>query len=262
MQCYKNLIREILHRGEAKPERTDHGMLYLFDAKIEFDLEDQFPIVTIRKIDYVQAFGELAGFIQGVTTKSAFSALGCKYWNSTVGPDLANPDSLGPIYGYQWRNWGVDQLINLVHELKTNPNSRRLILSFWNHEDLPKMAIPPCITQVQFDVDPRGYLHCIVTQRSADVMLGLPYDFIVFATFVKLLAEECGYEEGRLVFNLGNAHIYENHIQKAIDLLDVEPFYPPQVRLEAGTRIQDFLPSSIIVSNYLSGPIVNFELNL
>jgi thymidylate synthase len=266
MKQYKDLINRVLDAAQVSPDRTGVGTLFKFGESIEIDLQDQFPIVTLRKIDYTQAFGELAAFLKGATSKKEFSELGCNYWNSTKGVDT--DDNLGPIYGAQWVNFnGVNQLQELVTSLKENPYSRRHILSTWNPADLHKMALPPCHITAQFNIH-EGELSCIVYMRSVDIMLGLPYDLIVYAGLTHLLAKECGLNLGKLKFYFGNAHIYRNHIMDAIKLVKREPITEiadqPNMKPELilSSTLWDFDPKEARIIFYQPHPSVRFELNL
>jgi len=262
MQQYIQLIDRVLTPWQGQKDRTGVGTRYLFGETIKFDLTRGFPIVSLRNINYKAAFAEAAGFIQGATSKKAFSALGCNYWNTT-----GQSDDLGPIYGYQWRNWGGDQLAKLVQELIYNPFSRRHILSSWNIEDLDSMALPPCHIMAQFNVHqeknktPR--LDSLVYMRSVDIMLGLPYDIIVYALLTHLLAKECQYDVGELAFSFGNAHIYDNHTMDAIKLIKRAP-QAGMVRLKLAddTSIFTFKPGDAELIGYNPGPHVDFKLNL
>jgi thymidylate synthase len=262
MQQYIDLIDRVLTPWQGQKDRTGVGTRYLFGEHISFDLTDGFPIVSLRKINYKAAFAEAAGFIRGVTSKKAFSALGCNYWNTT-----GDSDDLGPIYGYQWRNWGGDQLAKLVQELMYNPFSRRHILSTWNVDDLDSMALPPCHIIAQFNVQqdknqtPR--LDCLVYMRSVDIMLGLPYDIIVYALLTHLLAKECQYTVGMLRFTFGNAHIYDNHTMDAIKLIKLEPQAGMVgLKLAENTSLFNFKPEDAELLGYNPGPSVEFKLNL
>lgn len=264
MQQYKDLIDRIITKSQSQMDRTGVGTVYLFGEDIEFDLDIYFPIVALREIAYKQAFGELAGFIEGTTSKKRFTELGCTYWNTT-GQD----DNLGPIYGAQWRNWQsangeyTDQLVTLINSLKNNPGSRRHILSTWNVGDMHKMALPPCHMTAQFNVDSTGFLDCVVYMRSVDVMLGLPYDIILYALLTKLLAKDCGYQAGKLKFFFGNTHIYKNHYMDAIKMLKLElAVSRPWLMLDRETTTLGFKPSNAEIVGYTPGPKMQLKLNL
>jgi len=256
MKAYKDLCSRVLNLGIPNSSRAG-DTIYRFGETLELNLKDGFPLLTMRKIDYTQAFGELAAFIRGETTKEAFSNLGCHYWNTTGG----EVNELGPIYGYQWRNWGADQLLGLIDNLQTNPDSRRHILAAWNIEDLDKMVLPPCHILAQFDVSPAKKLSCIVYMRSVDIMLGLPYDIAVYALLTHLLADVCEYTAGELKFFFGNAHIYQNHIAQADELMLRRPYSLPYLVLDC-PNILEFHPMEAQLDGYVCQPPMKFELNL
>ena len=254
MQQYQDLVKKVLQYGKQSDDRTGQGTLYLFGESIKFDLNAGFPIVTARKINYKAAIGELCAFLRGATKASEFRALGCNYWSSYG-------ENLGPIYGAQWVNWG-DQLATLVKNLKTDPFSRRHILSTWNVEELDSMVLPPCHILAQFDVSPDNMkLSCIVYQRSVDLMLGAPYDFILYAALTQLLAVECGYALGDLKFFFGNTHIYKPHLYNA-NIVAQAPTHPlPRLHIDAYLPdIEELDPAHFVVTKYEhSGPL-DFEL--
>lgn len=263
MEQYKALIDRILTKSQEQEDRTGVGTVFLFGESIEFDLQTGFPIVSLRDIAYKSAFGELAAFLRGATSKQEFTDLGCSYWNTT-----GEGDDLGPIYGAQWRNWGgypdrkgIDQLRQLVINLKVDPTSRRNLLSTWNIGEMPDMVLPPCHLTAQFNVH-KGCLDCAVYMRSVDVMLGLPYDIIVYALLTHLLAKHCGYKVGMLKFMMGNTHIYKNHYMDAIRLLKLEPQkHAPQLSI-VNAELFDFFPQDAIVTGYEPNDKMAFKLNL
>jgi thymidylate synthase len=256
MKAYKHLCYRVLGQGVRNSSRAG-DTVYRFGETLELNLRDGFPLLTLRKIDYIQAFGELAAFIRGETTKEAFTALGCHYWNTTGG----EVNELGPIYGYQWRNWGADQLLGLIDNLQTSPDSRRHILAAWNVEDLDKMVLVPCHILAQFDVTPGKVLNCVVYMRSVDIMLGLPYDIAIYALLTHLLADICSYTAGELKFFFGNAHVYANHIKQAEDLLLRQPYDLPTLVLDC-PNILKFHPMETQLEDYICHPPMKFELNL
>ena len=254
MEQYRELIDRILVNGIESEDRTKQGTIYKFGESIEFDLQDGFPIVTMREIDFKQAVGELIGFMRGYTKISEFKSVGCNYWDR-----FSNNDKLGPIYGKQWRDFGgIDQLNVLINMLKHNPTSRRLIMSFWNPPELNSMVLPPCPVLQQFNVQD-DKLNCIVYARSIDTMLGLPYDIVVYALLTHILAQECGYNVGKLIFYIGNCHIYRPHIMEAIKLIKLPTFELPTLLLN-DIKWHKKEPSDFELIGYTSGPKVKFEL--
>lgn len=270
---YKDLILRVLREGTSNQSRAG-DTVYKFGESISFDLNVGFPIVTARKIDYEQAFGELAAFIQGATSKAEFKKYGCNYWDTTKGPWTDNDDLLGYIYGAQWRSFNgasgcVDQLKRLIDGLRAEPQSRRHILTTWQPAELHLMALPPCHIMAQFDVNPDGMLwhggmlSCAVYMRSVDIMLGLPYDIILYALLTHLLAEECGYGVKDLHFFFGNAHIYKNHITSGNvdELLYRQTYALPRLTLDC-PNILNFHPAEAQLDGYVSNGPLKFELNL
>ena len=263
MKVYNDLISRVLDNGTHTEDRTGVGTWSVFGESIKFNLQDSFPIVTSRKIDYTQAIAELCGFLQCATTKEEFTALGCHYWNSTNG--MVNDNDLGPIYGAQWHNFnGINQLQELELALDNNPTSRRLILSTWNPADIHKMCLPPCHITAQFEVK-SGYLSCIVYMRSVDVCLGLPYDIVVYAALVNLLARRHNLKPGGLMFAFGNCHIYMNHLMKALKMIK-EPVVDSTAVLRlinVSGSLTEIMPSTFDITGYShSINKYKFELNL
>jgi thymidylate synthase len=253
MKAYENLIRKVFETGRMHNSRAG-ATLAVFGATFEADLRKGFPVITLRKIDYRQAIGELAAFIHGATTVEEFESYGCKYWS-------AYPNALGPIYGAQWRNFnGVDQLKELLTGLREDPGSRRHMLSTWNPADLDKMVLPPCHLLTQFHVE-ETWLDCIVYMRSVDIMLGLPYDIIVYALLQELLAAELGLKARKLKFFFGNAHIYQNHFACTFGLLRREPMTLPSLEFSC-IDLLNFQPEDVSIIGYLSNEPTKFELNL
>jgi thymidylate synthase len=253
MSNYQKLIERVSKKGQRAKSRAGN-VLYTFGETYSTDLRLGFPVVTEREIDFKQAFGELAAFIHGCTTQEQFQNFGCKYW-SDYGDDL------GPIYGAQWRNFqGVDQLNELLFNLSADPTSRRHILSTWNPADLDKMALPPCHLLAQFNVAD-GVLEQIVYMRSVDVILGLPYDIIVYAGLQSLIANQLGLVAGKLKFFFGNTHIYTNHIDAANQIL-VQPARPRPALHINNNDVLLFEPDDFFLTGYEHGPKLKIPLNL
>lgn len=254
MSNYQNLISLILDNGQFKSSRAGNAE-YIFGAHWTTDLRLGFPIITERKIDYKQGFGELAAFIKGCTKASEFTDLGCKYWN-------AYGEDLGPIYGAQWRNFnGVDQLDDLITGLRLDPYSRRHILTTCNPADLDKMVLPPCHLLTQFDVSTEGVLSCVVYMRSCDAILGLPYDIIVYAGLQSLLANQLNLAAGPLQFFFGNIHIYENHLDAAKTIVK-QPARPRPMLHINNANLLEFMPDDFFITGYEPGPRLDVPLNL
>ena len=225
MQQYLDLVKEVLENGNQKGDRTGTGTKSIFGHQLRFDLSKGFPMVTTKKLHLKSIIYELLWFINGDTNINYLNENGVKIWNSWANED----GDLGPVYGYQWRNWNgdeIDQIKELITTLKDNPNSRRMLVSAWNPSVLPdttksfeenvangKAALPPCHAFFQFYVS-NGKLSCQLYQRSADVFLGVPFNIASYALFTMMIAQVCGYEAGDFVHTFGDAHIYNNHIDQ------------------------------------------------
>ena len=225
MKQYLDLVKEVLENGNQKGDRTGTGTKSIFGHQLRFDLSKGFPMITTKKLHLKSIIHELLWFINGDTNISYLNENGVKIWN-----EWANKDGdLGPVYGYQWRNWNgdeIDQIKDLISTLKSNPNSRRMLVSAWNPSVLPdtsksfeenvadgKAALPPCHAFFQFYVN-NGKLSCQLYQRSADVFLGVPFNIASYALFTMMIAQVCGYQAGDFVHTFGDAHIYNNHIEQ------------------------------------------------
>ena len=225
MKQYLDLVKEVLENGNQKGDRTGTGTKSIFGHQLKFDLSKGFPMITTKKLHLKSIIHELLWFINGDTNISYLNENGVKIWN-----EWANKDGdLGPVYGYQWRNWNgdeIDQIKDLIITLKSNPNSRRMLVSAWNPSVLPdtsksfeenvadgKAALPPCHAFFQFYVN-NGKLSCQLYQRSADVFLGVPFNIASYALFTMMIAQVCGYQAGDFVHTFGDAHIYNNHIEQ------------------------------------------------
>jgi thymidylate synthase len=225
MKQYLYLVKEVLENGNQKGDRTGTGTKSIFGHQLRFDLSKGFPMITTKKLHLKSIIHELLWFINGDTNIGYLNENGVKIWN-----EWANKDGdLGPVYGYQWRNWNgdeIDQIKELISTLKNNPNSRRMLVSAWNPSVLPdtsksfeenvasgKAALPPCHAFFQFYVN-NGKLSCQLYQRSADVFLGVPFNIASYALFTMMVAQVCGYQAGDFIHTFGDAHIYNNHIDQ------------------------------------------------
>lgn len=228
MQQYHDLIRHVLKEGNQKGDRTGTGTKSVFGYQMRFDLSEGFPMVTTKKLHLKSIIYELLWFLQGDTNIKYLKENGVRIWNEWADEN----GDLGPVYGYQWRNWNgdeIDQIKEIVQTLKTNPNSRRMLVSAWNPSVMPdtsisfsenvangKAALPPCHAFFQFYVAD-GKLSCQLYQRSADIFLGVPFNIGSYALFTMMMAQVCGYEPGEFIHTFGDAHIYSNHMEQ-IDL--------------------------------------------
>ena len=247
MQEYHRLLQHILDNGVAKSDRTGTGTLSCFGYQMRFDLSKGFPLVTTKKVHLKSIIYELLWFLRGETNIAYLKENGVSIWDEWAD---ANGD-LGPVYGKQWRSWEgangvvIDQVTELIEQIKKNPDSRRLIISAWNVADLPKMALMPCHNMFQFWVGD-GKLSCQLYQRSADVFLGVPFNIASYALFTMMVAQVCGLEPGDFVHTFGDVHIYNNHFDQVKLQLSRDPFPLPQMKLNPevknifGFRFEDF----------------------
>lgn len=215
MQTYLNLLQKILDEGVEKTDRTGTGTLSIFGHQMRFDLAKGFPLLTTKKLHLRSIIHELLWFITGDTNIKYLKDNNVRIWDEWADAD----GNLGPVYGHQWRSWSgpdgktYDQITSLVNQIKTNPDSRRLIVSAWNVADVEKMALPPCHTMFQFYVA-NGKLSCQLYQRSADVFLGVPFNIASYALFTMMLAQVCDLEPGEFVHTTGDTHLYSNHLEQ------------------------------------------------
>lgn len=212
---YLELCRHILENGVQKEDRTGTGTISVFGYQMRFDLQEGFPLLTTKKVHLKSIIYELLWFLNGDTNVKYLQENGVRIWNEWADVN----GELGPIYGHQWRSWQgadgktIDQIANLIHEIKTNPNSRRLIVSAWNVGDLDKMALPPCHLLFQFYVAD-GKLSCQLYQRSGDVFLGVPFNIASYSLLTMMIAQVTGLKPGEFVHTIGDAHIYLNHLEQ------------------------------------------------
>lgn len=231
MKQYLALCKHILDQGQYKEDRTHTGTRSVFGYQMRYNLADGFPLVTTKKVHLKSIIHELLWFIKGDTNVKYLQDHGVRIWNEWADES----GNLGPVYGHQWRHWTDvngcehDQLTTLVEGLKKDPFSRRHIISAWNVGDLPHMALPPCHTFIQFYVDADMRLSCQLYQRSADVFLGVPFNIASYAAFTMMLAQVCELQLGDFVHTLGDAHIYENHLEQVKLQLTRTPYELPKM---------------------------------
>ena len=252
MQQYLDLLRLVRDTGVEKGDRTGTGTRSVFGHQMRFDLREGFPLVTTKKVHTRSVFGELLWFLRGQTNVGWLHDNGITIWDEWA--DAAG--DLGPIYGYQWRSWPapdgrhIDQLATVIDAIRTNPNSRRHIVSAWNVADLDDMALPPCHAFFQFYVAD-GRLSCQLYQRSADIFLGVPFNIASYALLTHMVAQVTGLGVGDFVHTLGDAHLYLNHLEQADIQLGREPRPLPTLRLNPSvTAIDAFTLADIEVLNY------------
>jgi len=231
---YRRLMGEILHGGSDKADRTGTGTKSVFGRTIRHDMSLGFPILTGKKISFNAARTELIWILNGRTDLKYLEDNGVKYWRPDYERSGRTDETLGPVYGKQWRDFnGVDQLEKLVYSISTNPNSRRLMISAWNPADMPDMALPPCHYGFQVYIN-NGVMDLMWQQRSADVFLGLPYDIAMYGLLLEMLAKGAGLKAGQLIGQLGDCHLYNNHLEQAQVYLDRPKRILPKLQLDEG----------------------------
>ena len=251
MKQYLDFLQTILDQGQTKSDRTGTGTISLFGYQMRFDLSAGFPLVTTKKIHLKSVIHELLWFISGETNIKYLQENGVRIWNEWADEN----GDLGPVYGHQWRSWAtsdghkVDQLANLVEELKTNPHSRRLIVSAWNVGELPKMALPPCHAFMQFYVAD-GKLSCMLTQRSADAFLGVPFNIASYSLLTHMVAQQTGLAVGEFIWSGGDCHIYANHLEQVKLQLSREPLPLPTLSLKKAASLFDYTFEDIAIHGY------------
>jgi thymidylate synthase len=240
MKTYLDLLRHVRDHGTRKEDRTGTGTLSVFGYQMRFDLADRFPLLTTKKIHTKSVIHELLWFLKGSTNLEYLRANGVTIWDEWAD---AKGD-LGPIYGYQWRSWPapdgshIDQLAQVLAQIRANPSSRRMVVSAWNVADLPKMALMPCHALFQFYVAD-GKLSCQMYQRSADIFLGVPFNIASYALLTLMVAQVTGLKPGELIVTLGDAHLYLNHLEQADEQLRREPRPLPRMKLNPEVRELD-----------------------
>ena len=258
MQQYLRLLQHILDEGINKSDRTGTGTKSCFGYQLRFNLADGFPLVTTKKLHVKSIIYELLWFIRGETNTKYLTDHGVTIWNEWADAD----GELGPVYGKQWWSWEgangavYDQLADVIRQIKTNPDSRRLIVSAWNVADLPEMALMPCHTMFQFYVA-EGKLSCQLYQRSADVFLGVPFNIASYALLTMMMAQVCGLGAGDFVHTFGDVHLYNNHLEQAHLQLSRKPFPLPVMRLNPEIKnIEDFRYEDFTLENYQCHPAI------
>jgi len=232
MQQYLDLMRHVRENGHERPDRTGTGTLSVFGHQMRFDLSEGFPLVTTKKIHTKSVIHELLWFLKGDTNIAYLNENGVSIWNEWAD----EKGDLGPVYGHQWRSWPtpdgqtVDQITNLLEQIRTRPDSRRLIVSAWNVADVDSMALPPCHCLFQFYVAD-GKLSCQLYQRSADIFLGVPFNIASYALLTMMIAQVTGLEAGEFIHTFGDAHLYLNHLEQADLQLERAPYPLPRMSL-------------------------------
>jgi thymidylate synthase len=256
MQQYLDLLQHILDKGVKKADRTGTGTISCFGYQMRFDLQEGFPLVTTKKLHLKSIIHELLWFLKGETNIEYLKQNGVSIWNEWADEN----GELGPVYGKQWRSWEgangetVDQVSQVIKQIKTNPDSRRLIVSAWNVAELPKMALMPCHAFFQFYVA-EGKLSCQLYQRSADVFLGVPFNIASYALLTMMVAQVCDLEPGEFIHTFGDVHIYSNHMEQVQLQLTRKPFPLPTMKLNPEVKnIFDFKFEDFTLENYQFHP--------
>ena len=274
MQHYLDLLQDVLDNGEHRPDRTGTGTLSIFGRQVRYDLSDGFPAVTTKKLFFKGVVEELLWFLRGETNVKTLQDKNVKIWDAWADAQ----GNLGPIYGAQWRSWEhskllkvhnddgttsriidrrqVDQIADVIKSIKKDPNSRRLIVNAWNTGELTDMALPPCHLMFQFYVN-KGRLSCQLYQRSGDLFLGVPFNIASYALLTHMIAQVCNLEPGEFIHTIGDAHIYENHVDQVKEQLSRIPKELPKLILnDSITKIDDFTSEDISLEGYDPHPTI------
>ncbi|MBA3829641.1 MAG: thymidylate synthase [Taibaiella sp.] len=258
MQAYLDLLQHILDNGTVKSDRTGTGTLSCFGYQMRFDLQKGFPLVTTKKLHVKSIIYELLWFLKGETNIAYLKEHGVSIWDEWAD----EKGDLGPVYGHQWRSWTgadgkiYDQIKEVLHQIKTNPDSRRMIVNAWNVADLPKMALSPCHALFQFYVAD-GRLSCQLYQRSADVFLGVPFNIASYALLTMMMAQVCGLQPGDFIHTFGDVHLYSNHIEQAKLQLTRTPYPLSTLVINPDVKdLFDFKYEDFKLENYQHHPAI------
>ena len=257
MKPYLDLLRHVLEHGERRTDRTGTGTLSVFGAQTRYDLREGFPLVTTKKVLFPAVVRELLWFLRGSTNIHDGLAEHTPIWNAWADEH----GELGPIYGYQWRNWGgqhIDQIQQAIDTIEKDPTSRRILVSAWNVADLPRMKLPPCHLLFQFYVQD-NWLDCQLYQRSADLALGVPFNIASYALLLAMIAQECRLAPRFFVHTLGDAHIYLNHVEGVKIQLARAPLPPPRLVL-ANKPALEMTFEDIRLESYQHHPFIKFDV--
>lgn len=262
MQQYLDLMKHVLLNGEERADRTGTGTLSVFGHQTRYDLRKGFPLVTTKKCHLRSIIHELLWFLKGDTNIAYLKENKVRIWDEWADED----GNLGPVYGHQWRSWPgrngetVDQISEVVEQIKTNPLSRRLIVSAWNPGDLPQMALPPCHAFFQFYVRD-GELSCQLYQRSADIFLGVPFNIASYSLLTMMMAQVCGLRPGEFIHTIGDAHLYLNHLEQAREQLQRKPFPLPKMAINPDVKdIFSFTIDDFTLTEYEAHPHIKGEV--
>ncbi|MDZ4757086.1 MAG: thymidylate synthase [Bacteroidota bacterium] len=258
MNQYETLLKHVYNNGTLKSDRTGTGTKSVFGYQMRFNLQEGFPMVTTKRVHLKSIIHELLWFLKGETNTKYLKENGVTIWDEWAD----EKGELGPVYGYQWRSWPapdgkhIDQVSEVLQQLKTNPDSRRMIVSAWNVADLPRMALMPCHAFFQFYVAD-GKLSCQLYQRSADLFLGVPFNIASYALLTLMVAQECNLQPGDFIHTLGDAHIYSNHFEQVELQLSREPRPYPTMKLNPNIKsVFDFVYDDFTLENYDPWPAI------
>ncbi len=264
MRQYLDMLQYIFDQGHNKGDRTGTGTISVFGYQTRYDLQEGFPVLTTKKLHLRSIIYELLWMLKGDSNIAGLTDHGVRIWNEWADEE----GNLGPVYGVQWRSWmtadqkSVDQISQVIEAIKTNPNSRRLIVSAWNVGDVPAMALPPCHVLFQFYVMD-GKLSCQLYQRSADVFLGVPFNIASYSLLTMMIAQVCGLEASEFVHTFGDLHLYNNHIEQARLQLSRTPYPLPTMQINPEVRsIFDFQYEDFELINYQSHPHIKAEVSV
>jgi thymidylate synthase len=252
---YEDLLRHVLDTGTPKPDRTGTGARSIFGHQMRFDLAQGFPLVTTKRVHFRSIAYELLWFLRGDRNVSWLQEHGVTIWDEWAAPD----GDLGPVYGVQWRAWPtpdgrhVDQISNVLETLRTDPNSRRLVVSAWNVGEIPQMALPPCHALFQFYVAD-GRLSCQLYQRSADLFLGVPFNIASYSLLTHMVAQQVGLDVGDFVWTGGDCHIYDNHVDQVREQVSREIYPFPQLRVRPAPSLFEYAYEDFEVVGYQHHP--------
>ncbi|MEM9243741.1 MAG: thymidylate synthase [Pseudomonadota bacterium] len=260
MKQYLNFLQHILDNGVSKTDRTGTGAISTFAYQMRFNLRDQFPLLTTKKLHFKSIAYELLWFIRGETNIAYLQDHGVRIWNEWADEN----GDLGPVYGKQWRSWpsydgnkSIDQLAQLIQSIKDYPNSRRHIVSAWNVGELDRMALPPCHLLFQFYVAD-GELSCQLYQRSADAFLGVPFNIASYALLTYMVAQQCGLKPAEFVWTGGDCHIYTNHLEQVDQQLQRTPYEPPKLLIKRQPKtIDDYQFEDFELLDYQAHPHIS-----
>jgi thymidylate synthase len=277
---YLDLLDKVLTEGQLREDRTGTGTMGVFGHQMRFDLADGFPLLTTKKLHLRSIIHELLWFLRGQTHVAPLQEAGVRIWNDWATAEQTarfgrQAGDLGPVYGHQWRNFGatlqadgsyardgVDQIERLIETIRTNPSSRRMLVTGWNPKEADQVALPPCHTLFQFYVQ-GGRLSCQLYQRSADIFLGVPFNIASYSLLLMMIAKVCDLEPGEFVHTMGDAHLYRNHLDQARLQLTREPMARPTMQLEPSvTELQDFEFEHFKLSDYAPHPHIRAEVSV